>query len=50
MRRRLLRAPRPRPQMLVCTAGCGTPLHPAAIAGTRFTTHPGCPTLRLVKP
>jgi hypothetical protein len=46
----LLPAPQRRPAMLACTAGCGTPLHPAAVAGTRHTTHPGCPTLRLVKP
>jgi hypothetical protein len=48
--RRLLPAPRPTVQMLVCAAGCGTPLHPAAIAGTTHTTHPGCRLLRLVKP
>lgn len=46
----LMPAPRPRPQMLVCAARCGTPLHPATVAGTTFTTHPGCRLLRLVKP
>lgn len=39
---RLLPAPSPAVQMLVCAAGCGTPLHPAAIAGTDLDTHPGC--------
>lgn len=38
----LLPAPRPAVQMLACVAGCGTPLHPAAVAGTDLTTHPGC--------
>lgn len=39
---RLLPAPQPPVQMLVCATGCGTPLHPAAVAGTDLTTHPGC--------
>lgn len=39
---RLLPAPRPVVQMLVCASGCGTPLHPAAVAGTGLDTHPGC--------
>jgi hypothetical protein len=29
------------PELLVCSTGCGVPLHPAAAAGG-FTTHPGC--------
>lgn len=39
---RLLPAPRPTAPMLTCAAGCGTPLHPAAVAGTNLDTHPGC--------